>query len=556
MIVLEDIIFGSEPTFVNNNRKIYLEVLDVTKAKNTFNKKSIFVLKIFMSFNFIAQRNMTYQKEKNKNILTMLLIGDDNTEYKILEILSSGNFSLRDLSSKMNYDHLSQINDEESYRYINTNMSSDTSLTFLSLIKDMGTIYNLKKSTRVIKKYSDKLLFKLLMHNTSSHYAFEHGYKQLKHDDGVIFQMQSPEHLTILNSENEKYKLNFSNPENIKIPLHVFIGKNGSGKTYLLRRIVKDYLTFGHEVYSRDEVFSRIITLSNTINDECYRPQKISRNKSKTNNYHFVSLTSKKYFNNLFSRGKKLTLQSLMEIIKDRDLTKEGFFKQSELLDRVTQTIIPGFSIGIKTNLAEIKSSSFSNLIDRYKLVNLNGNLDLLTGSEIEYILPLGEIVFYKNNDIFELSSGQIAFMSCMFSLISIIESNSLVIIEEPENYLHPSLLTHFINSITNILRDANSVAIISTHSALVLREIPSTQVTILNRNGNVTKFKKPNIETFGADTHQIMIDIFGDLHSNAIFREEISKIAGNKSINEILNNYSHLPSELINKIIMEVKSK
>ncbi|MCE9940711.1 MULTISPECIES: AAA family ATPase [Serratia] len=556
MILVDDIIFGEAQRLAYSKNSIYLEVLDVTKSKSTYLNKTIFVIKIFMDFSSIEGRSKSYSKEKNQNILTMLLIGDDDTEYGLLQKLNSGKISLRELSSKMNYDHLSQVDDEETYRYINKNMSSEISIAFLSLIKDMGTIYNIRKSSGIIKRYSNKIFFNLLMHNTSSRYAFENGYKHLRSEGGIIFQTQPPEHLTILSSENEKYKLHFSNRENIRIPLHVLIGKNGSGKTYLLRRIVKDYLTFGHEVYYKGEVFSRIIALSNTINDECYRPQKITRNKSKTNNYHFVSLTSKKYFNNFFPRGRKLTLLSLMEIIKDRDLTKEGFFKQSELLDRVTETIIPGFSIGIKTNLTEIRSPSFSSLIDRYSLVNLNGNLDLISGAEIEYILPLGEIVFYKNNDIFELSSGQIAFMSCMFSLISIVESNSLVIIEEPENYLHPSLLTHFINSITNILRDTNSVAIISTHSALVLREIPSIQVTILNRNGNVTKFKKPNIETFGADTHQIMIDIFGDLHSNAIFREEISKIAENKSISEILGNYSHLSSELINKIIMEVKSR
>lgn len=105
-----------------------------------------------------------------------------------------------------------------------------------------------------------------------------------------------------------------------------------------------------------------------------------------------------------------------------------------------------------------------------------------------------------------------------MFSIISTIENNSLVIIEEPENYLHPSLLTHFINSVTHVLRDTNSIALISTHSPLVLRETPSEQITILHRSNGKTYYKKTSIETFGADTHQIMIDVFGDLYSNAIF--------------------------------------
>ncbi|EFO3197183.1 ATP-binding protein, partial [Escherichia coli] len=185
-----------------------------------------------------------------------------------------------------------------------------------------------------------------------------------------------------------------------------------------------------------------------------------------------------------------------------------------------------------------------------------NSNLDLITSSEIEYALPDEDIHFYKNNEPFTLSSGQLSFLVSMFSLISTIESNSLILIEEPENFLHPSLLTHFINSLTHILRDTNSIAIMATHSALVLREIPSAQITILHRRDNITNYKTPNIETFGADTHQIMIDVFGDLYSNAIFREELSNIAKNKTIDELLVQYGDLPSDVLNKIIMEKNSK
>jgi len=66
--------------------------------------------------------------------------------------------------------------------------------------------------------------------------------------------------------------------------------------------------------------------------------------------------------------------------------------------------------------------------------------------------------------------------------------------------------------------------------------------------------YQSPRIETFGADTHQIMIDVFGDLYSNALFRDELKNIAKGKTINEILVQYAHLPSDILNKIILEKK--
>lgn len=556
MIKINDIIFGKPQD--NNQDRITLEVIDIKKSIYEIHNSHIFVLKIAINLNNEIDHFhfKKYKANINSNTLTMLLVGRNDNENDLFKKLSSNKISLRDIETDLNYYFLSQIDDEGTYRYINKNLNTNDALDFLYTIKDLGAGFNIKKSHRFIRENSNKIFFDLLLNNSASYYAFTNGYKHLVNTNNIIYNIQPPSHLTIEDFENKKYKLNFSKYHNINIPIHILIGKNGSGKTFLLNRIAKNYLSLKHDSHDKNEVFSRIIALSNTINDSCYRPTNITKNRSKTNNYNFISLTSKKHYNNLFIRGRKLTLLSLMEMVKERDSTKEGFFKQSQLLDKVTETIIPNFSIGIKTNSDEIKSKSFSNLIDRYTLVNLNGNLDLLTGTEIEYTLPNEEIVFYKDEQPFELSSGQLAFLTCMFSLISIVETNSLILIEEPENYLHPSLLTHFINSLTNILRDTNSVAIATTHSALVLREIPSQQVTILHRNNGVTRFKNTKIETFGADTHQIMIDVFGDLHSNAIFREEISNIAKNNTISEILSNYSHVPSDLINKIIMEAKLK
>lgn len=52
------------------------------------------------------------------------------------------------------------------------------------------------------------------------------------------------------------------------------------------------------------------------------------------------------------------------------------------------------------------------------------------------------------------------------------------------------------------------------------------------------------------------MIDVFGDLYSNAIFREEVKRMADSYSIPQIIKKFSNFSSDTLNKILMEKKSK
>ncbi|WP_166790939.1 ATP-dependent nuclease [Lelliottia nimipressuralis] len=517
--------------------------------------KSVYILDVDMFIRKVQGKNSDYIDEDIKSPLKMLLLGHEISESELFDKLSKGNISLYDLKSELKFDYVCQMS-EDGYRYIKNELELNASLSLLKSMKDFGVNYNIIRSKTFLEKYSDKLFFILLLDSTFSTYAFDNGYKYFNSDDGVIYQMEPPDSIAIYKNNINCQILKFRNSSSINIPIHSLIGKNGSGKTYLISKIIKQAISPEPEFRGLGAVFSRLIVVSNTINDKCYRPANITRAKNKLNNYHFVSLTSEKYYNKMFPRGKKLTIFSLLEKIQKRDSFKRGGFEQGYLLDKITENVIPGFSFSIKTNIEEHLYNNFSELTGRYGLINLTSNLDLITNSEIEYALPDVDIQFYKNGKPFTLSSGQLSFLISMFSFIANIESNSLVLIEEPENFLHPSLLTHFINSLTQILRETNSVAIVTTHSALVLREIPSEQVTILQRISDFTTYSAPRIETFGADTHQIMMDVFGDLYSNALFRDELKSIAKDKTISEILRQFAHLPSDILNKIILEKKLK
>ncbi|WXG61333.1 AAA family ATPase [Campylobacter concisus] len=77
-------------------------------------------------------------------------------------------------------------------------------------------------------------------------------------------------------------------------------------------------------------------------------------------------------------------------------------------------------------------------------------------------------------------------------------EEKTLVLLDEPESHLHPPLLSSFMRALSDLLMKNNAVAIIATHSPVVLQEVPKSCVWRLGRFGLEAKAERFDIETFG----------------------------------------------------------
>ena len=111
------------------------------------------------------------------------------------------------------------------------------------------------------------------------------------------------------------------------------------------------------------------------------------------------------------------------------------------------------------------------------------------------------------------MSSGQTVFVNLVINLLSRIKKNSLVIIDEPENALHPNLEIDFMQLLKEILEEFDSFAIIATHSAIVTREIPKSFVHVIKINEeNNPVITPPTINTFGANIGTIINYVFDDV--------------------------------------------
>lgn len=86
----------------------------------------------------------------------------------------------------------------------------------------------------------------------------------------------------------------------------------------------------------------------------------------------------------------------------------------------------------------------------------------------------------------------------------------TLVFLDEPEGHLHPPLLSAFVRALSELLTDTNGVAIIATHSPVILQEVPRSCIWKLRRTGANSHAERLEVESFGADITTLTTEIFG----------------------------------------------
>jgi ABC-type cobalamin/Fe3+-siderophores transport system ATPase subunit len=107
------------------------------------------------------------------------------------------------------------------------------------------------------------------------------------------------------------------------------------------------------------------------------------------------------------------------------------------------------------------------------------------------------------------LSSGHAIVLLTITSLVEKVSERTLVVIDEPESHLHPPLLAALMRALSDLLVDRNGVAVIATHSPVVLQEVPASCVWTILRNGMVVTPERPELETFGENVGTLTHEVF-----------------------------------------------
>lgn len=176
-------------------------------------------------------------------------------------------------------------------------------------------------------------------------------------------------------------------------------------------------------------------------------------------------------------------------------------------------------------------------VLERDKLFKATGFVEYFrkTSSSDEYI------------EYSKLSSGQINIIHLiLYFLDNVLENyeklrnsengnNFLLLIDEPENALHPPLIVAYLRILYSILKIFNGCALIATHSPVLIQELTSNLVLIVSRKvGEAPTFCKPEIETYGENIGILTDRIFGRDPLNTGFRQTLKDIVNSLPKNEL----------------------
>ena len=144
-------------------------------------------------------------------------------------------------------------------------------------------------------------------------------------------------------------------------------------------------------------------------------------------------------------------------------------------------------------------------------------------------------------NDIFSrLSSGHKIVLLTITRLVETVAERTLVLLDEPEAHLHPPLLSAFIRALSDLLINRNGVAIVATHSPVILQEVPRSCVWKLRRSGSISVAERPEIETFGENVGILTREIFGLEVSNSGFHRLLAEsVMGTQSYEQVVARFN-----------------
>lgn len=263
----------------------------------------------------------------------------------------------------------------------------------------------------------------------------------------------------------------------------IIIGENGSGKSTLLNQLSKEYLAEGKDV----------IAIANSIYDK-FRSRNTRFNLLGHRTGRKISLrTVKKAFQNINNEdllktkrigrileyvGYSPVVGFRLEFIKDirkYELNEYDFFSKEE-----------------KNEISMLLNKLYHNEISGIHWVNLEDfSFDKINSSTVTRLLrfektlkELGaikgvDILLKKNGqtiDLMDASSGELSFITSLIFISTSITSQTVILIDEPENSLHPKWQKEYITMIMDIFYYYEPTIICATHSPIVVSGAESSE--------------------------------------------------------------------------------
>ena len=386
-------------------------------------------------------------------------------------------FKLDDVFERLPEEFFSLGMDVDYYKELFSRFSEPWRHDFLSSLKDVVWDQRLLEQVKDEKVFKTSHLRFISIHMIRDQFSsvlkgdvlltdFNFGFRLLPSDNFAGFD------LTFQVNANSTPSTN----------MHALIGRNGVGKTALLNLMVKAfvekveteaqfYSQDGREMHEvGDDYFSSLVLVAFSAFDPFYFPE-----EREDERYSYIGLID-------HAADNVETMKSKQKVFDEFAAGLAFCFEDDRRRSRWIQAIE---TLQSDDNFAEMDLLSLVPLRDR----------------------ELRDRALFLRD---KMSSGHSVVILTMTLLVAKVEEKTLVLFDEPESHLHPPLLSALMRSLSQLLHTRNAVAIIATHSPVVLQEIPRSCVWKVFRSRLASEKKRPDTETFGENVGILTSEVFG----------------------------------------------
>ncbi len=306
-------------------------------------------------------------------------------------------------------------------------------------------------------------------------------------------------------TEGDPLLVDFGVDPNSILPtnIHVLIGRNGVGKSTFLDAFATAMVRGPKDEKKRSQI-SNVVQVSFSAFD-AFEPIAVPVGRTKEIKYHFVGL-------------RKATK-------KGESLEPKGPAALSSEMTNSAKVCLVG--------ARRPRLLRALRLLESDPLFANAGLTDLFESDDDDYIIETLPGIFKL------LSSGHKIVLLTITRLVETVAEKSLVLLDEPEAHLHPPLLSAFVRTLSDLLTNRNGMAIIATHSPVVLQEVPRRCAWKLQRFGNVMRAIRPEIETFGENVGTLTDEVFGlEVTATGFHRMLSEAVMSGKTYQGVLDSF------------------
>jgi hypothetical protein len=311
--------------------------------------------------------------------------------------------------------------------------------------------------------------------------------------------------------------------------IHVLIGRNAVGKTYLLNMMIRALLEKSSSTKKVGEftsdspsvpwasLFANLVSVTFSAFD----PQEPFADRPGTEEeiqYAYVGL---KRVGNSGPEAGRLKSQQMLRNEFVRSVRRCVVGEKAKRWRKALETLEgdPLFKDAEVASLADPYSDR-----DEAVTEDEGGSLDSAAGKLFD-----------------RMSTGHKIVLLTTTRLVETVEERTLVLMDEPESHLHPPLLSSFIRALSDLLIERNGVAIIATHSPVVLQEVPSSCVWKFRKSGDVVVVERPERETFGENVGVLTREAFGLEVTQSGFHNMLEEaVRKTKAYDEVLDRFDN----------------